>query len=223
MKPAVALEIVERFSVEHVLKTLPALVYPERLATLEAVARARRDDVTLLLETFNDPHNYAAVLRSAEAFGLSAVHALPNESGAQFSIEVSKGAQKWIDFHVHRDLDVATDALVSQGYTLIGADAQGQSPESFVGLPKVCIVMGAERDGLSKAMRAKLSGLVAIEMTGFVESFNVSVAAALLTHRLLRAKPLPELDPNVREARARHWLARYLVQTVREPEMVLRR
>lgn len=219
MKASAARELVQQYGAAQVIEKLRPLILDERWERITQVATARRDDVTVLLERFHDPHNCAAVLRSSEGFGLSAVHAIPGESGTQFSVEVSKGAQKWIDFEVHHDVQKAASVLQGQGYTLLGADAAGAAPEDYAHLEKVCLVMGTERAGLSPEMRRTVSGLVAIEMTGFVESFNVSVAAALLVNRTIRARqPVP-----CSGERLQHWIARYLVQTVREPEKVLRR
>ena len=50
----------------------------QREALLKRVVGARRTDLTVLLDRFYDPHNNAAVLRSAEAFGLTEVHLVPN-------------------------------------------------------------------------------------------------------------------------------------------------
>jgi tRNA (guanosine-2'-O-)-methyltransferase len=209
-------ELVARYGAEAVIARLAPLVVPARLAKLERVAAARRTDVTVLLERFYDPHNYAAVLRSAEGFGLTAVHAIPGKQGAGYNIDISRGAQKWITFARHHDFPAATEAL--SGYMLVGADAQGVAPEDLPRDRPLCLVMGAEKAGLSAEVRARCEALVGIEMSGFVESFNVSVAAALLLQRLLRHRPPVHLAP----AAQRHLLACYLVQSVGRAETVLR-
>ena len=77
--------------------------------------------------------------------------------------------------------------------------------------------MGAEKPGLSEVARARCDGFVSIPMVGMVESFNVSVAAALLTYALSARRP-PELLSE--EARCT-LLARYLIQTVQRADLVL--
>jgi tRNA (guanosine-2'-O-)-methyltransferase len=200
-----------------VIAWLSPLVAPERLALLDAVSRRRRTDLTLLLDRFYDPHNNAAVLRSAEAFGLTRVHAVPGEQGAALSAGVAQGVDKWIDFQVHPSTDAAFDALVASGYTLCGADVAGEPPEALADVPRVCLVMGAEKPGLSAVARARCTRFVTIAMSGLVESFNVSVAAALLTYALSRRRPPELLDEMAR----RTLLARYLVQTIQRPDVVL--
>jgi tRNA (guanosine-2'-O-)-methyltransferase len=76
--------------------------------------------------------------------------------------------------------------------------------------------MGAEKPGLSEVARAKCDGFVTIPMVGMVESFNVSVAAALLTYALSHRAP-----KLLSEDERRTLLARYLVRTIQRPEIVL--
>lgn len=220
-KPAVALPfdaaLVAEHGTERVISWLSPLVAADRLALLDSVTRRRRTDVTLLLDRFYDPHNNAAVLRTAEAFGLTGIHAVPGEQGAQLSQSVAQGVDKWIDFSVHASTDAACDAIEAAGYELVGADMSGDAPESLTEVPRVCLVMGTEKPGLSATARRRCKRLVSIAMAGLVESFNVSVAAALLTYALTQRRA-PELLP---EPQRRTLLARYLVQTVQRPEVVL--
>lgn len=210
-------DLVAQYGAELVIAQLTPLVVPARLDKLTRVAAARRDDVTVLLERFYDPHNYAAVLRSAEAFGLTAVHAIPGKQGAGYNIDISRGAQKWIAFERHHDFPEAHEAL--KDYMLVGADAEGVAPEALPRDRRLCLVMGTEKAGLSQEVRARCEVLVGIEMSGFVESFNVSVAAALLLQRILRHRPAISLDP----VQQRYLLACYLVQSVGSAEQVLAR
>ena len=53
--------------------------------------------------------------------------------------------------------------------------------------PKVAVVVGSEGAGVSAAMLAAAERRVFLPMYGFTESFNVSVAAALVLQRLLDA------------------------------------
>ena len=210
-------ELVDKYGVEAVIARLSPLVVQPRLDKLTRVAAARRKDVTVLLERFYDPHNYAAVLRSAEAFGLTQVHAIPGSKGAGYNIDISRGAQKWISFERHHDFPEAHEALA--GYMLVGADAHGVRPEALPTDRPLCLVMGAEKAGLSQEVRARCDALVGIEMSGFVESFNVSVAAALLLHRILQTRPAAPLPSQEQ----RFLLACYLVQSVGSAEQVLAR
>ena len=45
-----------------------------RMAKLRHVLELRQPDLTLVLANIHDPHNVSAIYRSADAFGLCAVH-----------------------------------------------------------------------------------------------------------------------------------------------------
>jgi tRNA (guanosine-2'-O-)-methyltransferase len=59
------------------------------------------------------------------------------------------------------------------------------TPEELAALGKVAVVFGNEHGGVSGAMRALADGGYRIPMCGFVESLNVSVAAAITLHAAL--------------------------------------
>ncbi len=209
-------QLIDRYGSEKVIAWLSGLVAPERLTLLDKVTRARRTDLTLLLDRFYDPHNNAAVCRTAEAFGLTKVHAVPGSQGAALSHTVAQGVEKWIDFDVHASTEAACDALKAEGFTLLGADVTGTPPQELPHYERICLVMGAEKPGLSDVARAKCDGFITIPMVGMVESFNVSVAAALLTYSLSHRAPTL-----LSEDERRTLLARYLVRTIQRPEIVL--
>jgi len=91
------------------------------------------------------------------------------------------------------------------------------TPAELAERPKVAVVFGNEHRGPSEAMRARAEGTYAIPMRGFVESLNVSVAAAITLHALT-ADRRGELSEPEREA----LIARWLLATVRDGERVVR-
>jgi tRNA (guanosine-2'-O-)-methyltransferase len=210
-------ELIKRYGASEVIRVLTPLVLEPRRDLLRQVIDRRRSDLTVLADHFYDPHNNAAVLRSAEAFGLRAVHAVAGDQGAKLAPAVTQGVEKWIDFIVHASTDAAAHAIEAQGYMLVGADMHGEPPEAMPKDTKLCIVMGAEKWGLSDAVRARCKRLVCVPMAGMVESFNVSVAAALLMYGLSTQRPPTRLtDPEKTDL-----LARYLIQTVQRPTTLL--
>jgi tRNA (guanosine-2'-O-)-methyltransferase len=208
--------LVAEFGVQAVLGWLRPLIVEARLAELERVVAARRLDITVLADRFYDPHNNAAVLRSAEAFGLTEIHVVPGEQGAAFASGVSQGVEKWIDYRVHATTEAACAALAAAGYAFVGADLSGVPCEELTLPGRVCLVLGSEKPGLSSVARKRCTAFVTIPMRGMVESFNVSVAAALLLQGLAR-RPVEALSVDA----AAELLARYMVLTIQRPAVVL--
>jgi tRNA (guanosine-2'-O-)-methyltransferase len=168
---------------EGVVETLEPLTLEERRARLWSVVRGRIGNVTVLMDAPHDPHNAAAVLRSCDGFGIPRVHLVPRDEDFAVGRTVAKGAERWIEVVPHRTPEDALTALHDQGYTTVATHPEGNlSPAELAQLPRVALILGNEHDGLRDALHAGAKESVRIPMRGFVESFNVSVAAAVLLY-----------------------------------------
>jgi tRNA (guanosine-2'-O-)-methyltransferase len=182
---------------EGVIETLEPLAVDERRARPWSVIRSRIGSVTVLMDAPHDPHNAAAVLRSCDGFGIPRVHLVPREEDFAVGRTVAKGAERWIEVVPHRSPERALAALHEQGFTSVATHPEGNlTPEDLSRLPKVALILGNEHDGLRDALHEGARESVRIPMRGFVESFNVSVAAAVLLYAATRGRegdlPLPE-------------------------------
>ena len=200
-----------------VVEALRDLVTPRRLARLRSVAERRIEEVALVLESIDDPHNASAALRSADAFGLSRVDVIPGPGGFLASRAVSKGTHRWLDLHPHRDAASCAASLRAAGYRILVASMEGSvRPEQLPSIERLALVFGNEHRGPSEGMRALADGTYAIPMVGFVESLNISVAAAISLYAATRNRPPPSSEASTR------CLARYLLASVREGEARVR-
>ena len=197
------------------------------------VASRRTFDVLPVLEGLVDPGNVNAVLRSAEGLGFGAAHlvglqddaaalaqayATRHEVDAEPDVRIAKrasqGAHKWIEVRAWERTAAWARHARAQGYrvavTALRADARPIAALDF-SVP-TALVVGAEHDGASEAMLALADEAVLLPLDGFVQSYNVSVAAALALYharadRAARGVPatLPEAE---RDLLAAHYLAR---------------
>lgn len=98
-------------SFKEVVEALRPHVKQRKFERLCKVAANRCLDTTLILENLNDPHNAAACLRSADAFGLRTVHVIeryhtfhPDDVHQSMS-PTSKGAAKWLQVKRYSDVN----------------------------------------------------------------------------------------------------------------------
>src|SRR5688500_848419 len=145
------------------------------------VALARLGSVTVVLENLGDPHNASAVLRSAEGLGLAAMHVVEQPNKWERNPAIAKGAHRWVDVVRHQGLARCLGDLSAAGYDLYAADVgEGCVPVHDIDVARpVALVFGSERDGLSRRALALTDRRFTVPMYGFVESFNVSVSAAI--------------------------------------------
>ncbi len=168
---------------EGVIETLEPLALDERRQRLWAVIRGRIGNVTVLMDAPHDPHNAAAVLRTCDGLGVPRVHIVPRGEDFAVGRTVAKGAERWIEVVSHPTPEQALAALHDQGFTTVATHPEGNlAPEDLAKLPRVALILGNEHDGLRDALHEGARESVRVPMRGFVESFNVSVAAAVLLY-----------------------------------------
>ncbi len=172
---------VEEHDPERVIRLLEPLVLERRREKLQSVYAKRLSSVQVLFDSPHDPHNGAAVVRSCEAFGVQFVNVVERLESFLLALSVSRGSEKWVDIRRFKVAEDAVRALERDGYELVGAHPEGElAPEDLAKIPRLAIVLGNERDGISDEMMAACKRRVRVPMRGFVESLNVSVTAAIL-------------------------------------------
>jgi tRNA (guanosine-2'-O-)-methyltransferase len=195
---------------ESVVQTLEPLTLPERRSRLWSVIRSRIASVTVLMDAPHDPHNAAAVLRSCDGLGIPRVHLVPRDEEFAVGRTVAKGAERWIEVVPHRTPEAALAALHAEGFVSVATHPEGNlAPADLAGLPRVALILGNEHDGLRDALHAGARESVRIPMRGFVESFNVSVAAAVLLYAATLGR-----SGDLSEAEQLRYYARALVRSV---------
>ena len=136
----------------------------------------------LLLDEVQYDQNLGAILRTADAAGVTAV-IVPRRRGATLSPVVQRiamGAAEYVPV-IHCAILEAMSLLRKAGYTLVGADEGSSLSHSQVDLRGALgLVMGGEDKGLTQPVRDRCHHLVSIPMAGHVPSLNVSVSAGVL-------------------------------------------
>ncbi len=160
-------------------------------ADLPELIGAADNPLLVFLDEVQDPHNLGAILRTADATGVTAV-IVPRHKAAGVTPVVRKvacGAAETVPVIVVNNLARAMTAVKELGVWLIGLAGEtdqllyGQDLRGPVGL-----VLGAEGRGLRRLTREQCDVLCALPMEGAVESLNVSVAAGVALYETLRQR-----------------------------------
>lgn len=163
---------------------------PERFQRLRAVLSRRQTDLTVLLENVHKPHNFAAVIRTADAVGLFEVHAVVPERSLRTSLVSASGAHKWVKTTVSGTLEEGLEPLRGRKLRLLAAhpDERAVDYRQVDFSRPTALLFGQEKDGLSPAAIDAADELVHIPMAGLVASLNVSVAAAVILFEAMRQR-----------------------------------
>ena len=170
-----------------------------RQKLIEAYNSNKIEGVEFLLDNVHDPHNVAAVSRSADALGIRTIHLYytynecPDMTLKGF--KASASANRWINYHQVENLSDFVNQKRNENYKIYGAAKQeGAKDASSLDFPKKCLIMmGSEQYGLSPELRQITDEFVFIPMVGMVESYNISVAASLLMFQIFQQRKA-ELD-----------------------------
>jgi tRNA (guanosine-2'-O-)-methyltransferase len=174
----------------ELLAYLQTFLTPQRRLRFADVLAQRTRWLTVVLEDLYDPHNMGAIARSCDAFGIQDLHVIEVQHRYQPEPEIALGSQQWITVHRYADARdprrACLDALRERGYRIaVAALRDGSIPPEEVDLSQpTAVVFGTERDGATPEMLAVADLTISVSMFGFVQSLNVSVAAALCLYPL---------------------------------------
>lgn len=164
-----------------------------RRARMEQVLGQRQKDLTLVLANIHDPHNVSAIFRSCDAFGVAMVHLYYTTAPfPSLSKKTSASARKWVESVRHDDKESLLTALRQGGQQILATSCTpGAKPVSAYDFTRpTAIIMGNEHAGVPEELLPLVDGEVYIPMYGMIQSFNVSVAAALMLAEASRQRAL---------------------------------
>jgi tRNA (guanosine-2'-O-)-methyltransferase len=204
---------------------LAPLLLDERRTRIDAAVAARLAGLRIVIENLHDPHNGAAVLRSAEAFGIQRVDVIESHEPFRFSSTVTQGCEKWLDVVRHRTLDSAVAALRRDGFVIYaGVPGAEVSVDDLNFSRPAAVMVGNEHEGLTGAAVDAADVTFSIPMAGMTASLNLSVATALIASRAaaLRRRAL-RAEGDLDAAAQLGLRARFYAASVRGAEAVVAR
>ncbi|MFA5870952.1 MAG: RNA methyltransferase [Candidatus Paceibacterota bacterium] len=167
----------------------------ERTQRIEKIMNARQGGCIVVLEDISDPHNAGAVIRTAEAFGISDVWLVFNE-GKSFNPrkvgdKSSSHANKWMRFKKYKSSKECIELLRKEGYEIV-VTALTPNVESIYSANlknnKIALFFGNEHSGLSLETIETADRRVCIPMRGMVQSLNISVTAGIVMYEVTRQR-----------------------------------
>jgi 23S rRNA (guanosine2251-2'-O)-methyltransferase len=174
---------------EGAIALLAPTHYLELKELIAALAESKRA-LLVALDHVQDPQNFGAICRTAEALGAQGLIIPKNRSvsvtGSVFAS--SAGAVGTLPLCQVVNLNEGLRQLKQDGYWVVGSTL-GEGATEIDKMPdfeKVALVLGAEGEGMSQLTQELCDWKIQIPLRGTVQSMNVSAAGAILIHELMK-------------------------------------
>ncbi|WNO11392.1 tRNA (guanosine(18)-2'-O)-methyltransferase TrmH [Teredinibacter sp. KSP-S5-2] len=186
---------------------------PERYQRITQVLSRRQPDLTVITDEVHKGRNLAAIIRNCDAIGIDRIHCVVPQKGYQTFGGTSASAEKWVEVAHHMSVNEPIASLKLQGFQIVAANVTPDTVDyrEVDYTRPTAILMGAEVDGVSETASELVDQHVMLPMFGMVESYNVSVACALILNEVQRQREKAGLYDTLRlpedlyQKRYMHW------------------
>lgn len=146
----------------------------------------------LVLPNIRSGHNVGAIFRTADGAGVDKLY-LTGYTPCPPHVQVDKvslGAEKWMPWEYRKQPGKLLKELKQMGYTIVALEQTKTSQNIFDWKPKfpLVLVLGNEKNGVSKTLLKYCDQAVEIPMRGKKNSLNVSVAAGIAMYQAANFK-----------------------------------
>ena len=147
------------------------------------------DDVIVILDHIEDPHNFGAIIRTCEAAGIKSI-IIPKDRQVLVNSTVMKtsvGTLNNVNIILVSNLANTIEKLKKDNYWIVGTSLENSVDYRNVDYSGKCaIVIGNEGSGISNIVSRECDYLVMIPMYGETNSLNASVAAGIMIYEVIR-------------------------------------
>lgn len=175
-----------------------AVVREREFLELEDLLEGPEPRLVLALDGVEDPQNFGALLRTAEAAGVDGVLFTERRSAplSAVAVKASAGAAEHLRLARVVNMVRSLEALKEKNIWCVGLDERGaQDYDHFDFTSNTVIVLGREGAGLHDLVRRTCDHLLRIPMSGKVASLNVSAAGAVVLFEAARQRRSTGQEP----------------------------
>ncbi len=153
--------------------------------------RAKGEKLMLyILDNLTDPHNFGAIIRSAELNGVHGI-IIPKRNSVTVNETVSKvsaGAISHVKVIKVSNINATIESLKQKNVWIYGLVMEGTPIYDTDLLGDVAIVVGSEGEGIRKSVMENCDFKITIPMYGKLNSLNASVAAGISMYEMNRQR-----------------------------------
>lgn len=161
---------------------LSNMLTDDRKKRFAEILAYRTRHITVAMEDVYQMHNFSAVIRSCDVFGVQDAHVIQQKYGDRLDKNIAMGAQKWVDIYRYASWQACVNHLKQRGYRILATTPHGQaiSLHELTLEQPTAFFFGTEKKGLSPEIIAQADACLSIPMYGFTESLNISASVAII-------------------------------------------
>lgn len=201
----------------NIISRLSKIINDDRIARLNKVIEQRSRYLTVVLDDIYIPQNASAVIRTSECIGLQDVHIIEERNKHKTNRDVVKGSAKWINLNRYENETGRIECIekLKQHDYKVAAMTLNEKSIPLEELPvneKLALCFGCEETGLNKEIEDNADYQVQIPITGFTQSYNISVSAGIsiyyLMNKIKDTKQNWQLNKEEKEKLLIDWLSK---------------
>ena len=177
---------------QGVILRQPPFQYATLAALLDLGRQSERPAFLLMLDGITDPHNFGAILRTAEVAGCQGVIVARDRSCPVSAVveKTAAGALAHLPLCRVTNLARTIDELKTAGIWCYGLAGESAAEDLYAAdlTDNLALVVGSEGKGLRPNIRKHCDQLLAIPMPGQVGSLNASVATGIALFEAVRQR-----------------------------------
>nr|WP_267507388.1 RNA methyltransferase [Borreliella afzelii] len=204
------------------IDVLSEFITDGKKARIEEVLSRRTNYLTFVLEDIVQSHNASATIRTGEILGLSDIYVIDKNNKYTLNPDITLGSSQWINLNKYKNAKFAIDRLKSDGYSIVATSLSEQSVnlENFSINNKMAVFFGTELTGLSSEVLEATDLCIKIPMYGFTQSYNISVAVAIVMYSLLIRLRESGVDYLLNEVEKSNLRLKYYRQVVKNYQII---
>lgn len=165
--------------------------HPANVEITEGFNKKGSLPIWIYLHEINNPTNLGAVMRTAEAAGVSGIFISKNSADAfsPKSLRASMGSAFRLPIVERCDFKIAAESARENKVRILAVDAKGDTPHTNADWSRpALLVFGSEAEGLPNELIDSADEKIKIEMNESVESLNLAVSCGVISFEARRQR-----------------------------------
>lgn len=163
------------------IKALDQITY-----NIEELIQKKSIDKILILDRIQDPYNFAACIRTAEAFSFNTIITNEKNSIKSSSLinKISNGANLFTKIICEKNILDKIQLLKKYNFEIVGLSSKSQNILKNEIKAPIAIIVGSEKNGISKELIKECTHTYKIQMANTCKNINVSVITGIILSKI---------------------------------------